>query len=121
MPPKILISLIMPLAVICLLSASCAAGPNLQVVEHSIIVREFTADTSRSTATVTGAAENTGDRPARSCNISVTFYDYVGGIVGVKEATKEQVLPGEVWNFTIELKGKESWNVADYKISAISK
>jgi len=111
----------MPLAVTCLLSASCASGPNLQVVEHSITVREFTADISQSTATVTGVAENTGDRPARSCNISVTFYDYLGGVVGAKEAIKEQVLPGENWTFTIELRGKEAWNVADYTISASSK
>jgi hypothetical protein len=118
MPRKILISLIMPLAIACLLSTSCASGPHLQIVEHSIAVREFTADTSQSTATVTGVAENVGDRPAKKCNISVTFYDYQGGVVGTKEAIKEQMSPGEIWNFTIEIKGKESWNVAGYKISA---
>jgi hypothetical protein len=118
MPPAIFARLIMPLAVTCLLSTSCASGPHLQIVEHSIAVREFTADTSRSTATVTGVAENVGDRPAKKCNISVTFYDYQGGIVATQEAIKEQMSPGEMWNFTIEIKGKETWNVAGYKISA---
>lgn len=111
-----LIKLIMPLSVTCLLFISCTSGPNLQIIEHSIAVREFTADTSQSTATVKGVAENIGDRPADKCSISVTFYDYQGGIVGTKEELKERISPGEVWNFTIELKGKEAWNVAGYKI-----
>jgi len=100
---------------------ACAAGGNLQILEHSIVVNEFTADRSQSTATVTGRAQNTGDQPCEKCSITVTFYDYSGGTVATRSETREALQPGEIWSFKIELKGTGAWSVARYEIAAASK
>ena len=118
---KTLVRIIVPVSILCMALTSCASEPALQVLEHNITVREYTADKSQSTATVTGMAKNSSDWPINGCSIAVTFYDYQGTVVVTKTVAKEQMAPGEVWDFKIELKGAEAWKVARYKISSVNK
>ena len=99
----------------------CTAGTGLQVIEHNIVVSEYTNDVAQSVAIVKGVATNIGAWPLEDCGVSVTFYDFAGNKLDVYSSTCKHLEPGEDWNFSVELKGPEAWKVARYSLSTFSK
>jgi hypothetical protein len=99
----------------------CSTGDGFQVIEHNIVVSEYSSDQAQSVAVVRGVARNTGAAPLEGCGVSVTFYDYGGNKLGVNSSSCKLVEPGGNWNFTIVLKGQDAWKVARYGISTFVK
>jgi len=96
---------------------ACSAVSAVKVIKHEILVAEFTADASQSTAIVEGQAQNTLLWPLDGCRICVTFYDYAGSSLGVFSDSVKRLEPGQVWNFRVMLRGGDAWKVARYDIS----
>jgi hypothetical protein len=109
------------LGMIVIAAGACISGTELQVAEHHIVVQEYTGDTTQSIASVSGIARNTGRWNIKDNKVSVSFYDYKGNVLGVISDSKPLLAPGETWNFKVELRGKEAWNVARYNITASNK
>ena len=84
-------------------------------------MHELTGDVMQSTATVRGTAINQGNCAAQNCVVSVTFYNYQGEAIGQYSDARLRLEAGEVWNFKVDLKGRETWKVARYSISAANK
>ncbi len=103
------------ITVVCL--QSCSPANAVKIIKHEIVVAEFTADVSQSTATVEGQAQNMLVWPLDNCKICVTFYDYAGNSLGVLSDSIGRLEPGKVWNFRVVLKGGDAWKVARYDIS----
>jgi hypothetical protein len=99
----------------------CTAATDFQVIEHNIVVSEYTADVAQSVAVVRGVARNTGAWPLDGCGVSVTFYDYKGNRLDVYSSSCKRLEPGENWNFNVELKGQEAWKVGRYSLSTFIK
>lgn len=99
----------------------CSVGTSFQVIEHNIIVSEFSAGGAQSSALVRGVARNTGPWPVENCGVSVIFYDYQRNTLGAYSSSRERLEPGEDWNFQVELKGQDSWKVARYSLTASAK
>ena len=102
-------------------TTGCTAGTGFQVIEHNIVVSEYTADEAQSIAIVRGVARNTGAWPLEDCGVSVTFYDYEGNKLDVYSSSCRRLEPGENWNFNAELKGQNAWKVARYSLSTFIK
>jgi len=102
-------------------TTGCTAGTGFQVIEHNIVVSEYTADEAQSVAVVRGVARNTGAFPLEDCGVSVTFYDYEGNKLDVYSSSCRRLEPGENWNFNAELKGQNAWKVARYSLSTFIK
>jgi len=99
----------------------CATGTGFQVIEHNIIVSEYTADVAQSVAVVKGVATNTGAWPVEDCGVRVTFYDFEGNKLNVYSSSCKHLEPGENWSFYVELKGREAWKVGKYSLTTFSK
>jgi hypothetical protein len=97
---------------------ACSPASAVKIIKHEIVVTEFTADVSQSSATVEGQAQNILVWPIDNCKICVTFYDYAGNSLGVFSDSIGRLEPGKVWNFRIALKGGDAWKVARYDITA---
>ena len=102
-------------------TTGCADAADFQVIEHNIVVSEYTADVTQSVAVVRGVAANTGAWPLESCGVSVTFYDFAGNKLDECSSSCKRLGPGENWSFNVELKGQQAWKVARYSLSAFSK
>jgi hypothetical protein len=102
-------------------AASCITGNELNVTEHHIAIEEYTGDMTQSSAAVSGAAQNTGNWNIRDAKISVSFYDCKGNVLGVLSDSRPLLGPGEIWNFRVELKGKNAWSVARYTITTLNR
>jgi len=121
MPSKIISLAIGLFTITSVLYVTCTTGPALHIMEHTITVHEFTGDINQSTATVKGIARNSSNWPISECIISVTLYNYQGNIIAVSSDARQSLGAGEVWNFKVQLKGAEAWDVSRYDISATSK
>jgi hypothetical protein len=99
----------------------CATSADFQVIEHNIVISEYTADEAQSVAVVRGVARNTGVYPLEGSGVSVTFYDYQGNKLDVYSSSCKRLEPGQHWNFSVELKGQEAWKVGKYSLSTFSK
>ena len=109
------------LGIMLMVTAGCISGNELQVHEHHIDVQEYTGDTTQSSATVSGVAVNTGRWTIRDGKVVVSFYDYKGNVLGILSDNKSLLGPGESWDFKVELKGRDAWNVARYEITTSNK
>jgi hypothetical protein len=108
---------ILSLFILLLCLPACSPVNAVKIIKHDIVVAEFTADVSQSTATVEGQAQNTFLWPLDNCKICVTFYDYTGNSLGIFSDSIERLEPGQVWNFSAVLTGGDAWKVARYDIS----
>lgn len=109
--------LIFTLFIVLICLPACSSVNAVKIIKHEIVVAEYTADVSQSTATVEGQAQNTFLWPLGYCKICVTFYDYAGNSLGVFSDSIERLESGQVWNFSVALTGGDAWKVARYDIS----
>jgi len=104
------------LAAVAMISSACATISSMQVIEHGIVVREFTGDIAQSSAVVKGAAINSGAWPITGCKVEIIYYDYAGNKIGTSVTTRDRLEANERWNFQTELKGENAWRIARYDI-----
>lgn len=120
-----LIAVLIALSGLMLFPAGCSEekdnsnGSTVQIalLEHTLAIHEFTGDHPKSTAIITGKAENTGDSSISNVVITANFYNADGEVIATESATRENVAPYEMWNFTIQTTGPDAWKTKRYDIS----
>jgi len=101
---------------------SCAEtqtySEQLQILSHSMTTHEFTGGMPESTAVIKGRAKNVSDSRLDLASIAVNFYDKNGNLIGAASATKQNLDPGEIWDFNVKFAGPDAWKSVDYDIAA---
>jgi hypothetical protein len=93
----------------------------LKILSHSMTVHEFTAGAPQSTAVVLGRAQNVGNATIGSAMIAVNFYDKNKNLLATASAVKQNMQPGEVWDFNVKTVGPDAWKIVSYDIAASMK
>jgi hypothetical protein len=93
----------------------------LQIIDHALAVHEFTGDSPKSTAVITGTAQNTGDTPIHNAVIIANFYTKDGELLATESATRDDLAPGEKWTFTIQTSSPDAWKAKRYEVFPGSK
>jgi len=75
----------------------------------------------QSTAIVKGRAQNTGSSAINFAQIAVDFYASGGNLVGSASAVTQNLKPGEIWYFSVQLTSVDAWKSVKYKIAASTK
>jgi hypothetical protein len=118
----IAITLVLPLLVV---SVGCAKqgelSGQLKILSHSMTVHEFTGGAPQSTAVVRGRAQNIGNATIGSAMIAANFYDKNKNLIATASAVKQNMQPGEVWDFNVKTVGPDAWKIISYDIAASMK
>jgi hypothetical protein len=118
----IAITLVLPLLIA---SFGCAnqgeLSGELKILSHSMTVHEFTGGAPQSTAVVLGRAQNVGNATIGSAMIAVNFYDKNKNLLATASAVKQNMQPGEVWDFNVKTVGPDAWKIVSYDIAASMK
>ena len=93
----------------------------LQIIDHRLAVHEFTGDSPKSTAVITGTAQNTGDTPISNAVLTAYFYTKDGELLATESAVRDNLAPGEKWTFTIQTSSPDAWKVKRYEVFPDSK
>ena len=93
----------------------------LKILNADIRTHEFTGGMPQSTATLLGRAQNVGTANIGVAQITVEFYDAGGGLVGTASTTKDNLKPGEDWQFSAQIAGPDAWKSVKYKASTSMK
>jgi len=93
----------------------------LKILSHSMTVHEFTGGAPQSTAVVRGRAQNISDVTISSAMIAVNFYDKNKNLLVAASAVKQNLQPGEVWDFNVKTVGPDAWKIISYDIAASTK
>jgi hypothetical protein len=93
----------------------------LKILSHSMTVHEFTAGAPQSTAVVLGRAQNVGNATIGSAMIAVNFYDKNKKLIATASAVKQNMQPGETWDFSVQTVGPDAWKIVSYDIAASMK
>lgn len=101
------------------------AGPGtseeLKVLSHSMTVHEFTGGGPQSAAVVIGRAQNVSNDAINFAMIAVNFYDKNKNLLATGSAAKQNLQPGEVWDFSVQTVGPDAWKIVSYDIAASTK
>jgi len=97
------------------------SGGKLKILSHSMTVHEFASGEPQSTAVVRGRAQNVGDVTISSAMIAVNFYDKNKNFIATASAVKQNMQPGEVWDFNVKTIGPDAWKIISYDIAASAK
>lgn len=114
------LNFIVVLSLLSVLTGSCNEGNSLQIIEHSIVIQEFTGDITQSSAIVTGVVKNMGYWKVNRCSVAANFYDIAGNTVAILTDNRTGLESGESWNFKIVLKGQDAWKVARYSLNIVA-
>jgi hypothetical protein len=118
----IAIALILPLLAG---SVGCAKqgelSGQLKILSQSMTVHEFSGGALQSTAVVRGRAQNVGNATIGSAMIAVNFYDKNKNLIATASAVKQNMQPGEVWDFNVKTVGPDAWKIISYDIVASMK
>jgi hypothetical protein len=93
----------------------------LQIIDHNLAVHEFTGDKPKSTALITGTAQNTGDTSINTAVLTAYFYTKDGELIATESAVRDNLAPGETWTFTIQTSSPDAWKVKRYEVFPDSK
>lgn len=93
----------------------------LKILSHSMTVHEFTGGAPQSTAVVRGRAQNIGSASIGSAMIAVNFYDKNRNQIATASAVKQNLQPGETWDFSVQTVGPDAWKIISYDIAASMK
>jgi hypothetical protein len=93
----------------------------LKILSHNMTVHEFTGGTPQSTAVVVGRAQNVGNAAIGSAMVAVNFYDKNKKLMATASAVKQNLQPGEVWDFSAKTIGPDAWKIVSYNIAASMK
>ena len=92
------------------------ASAGLKIVSQNLTVHEFSGG-PQSIAVVYGRAQNIKTVNINSATISVNFYDKDKHLVATTSSGKENLKPGEFWDFSIQTVGPDAWKIISYDIS----
>lgn len=81
-------------------------------------VHEFAGAGPQSSAVVVGRAQNISTMDIKVAVVTVNFYDKNKQLMANASAVKENLRPGEFWDFTIKTVGPDAWKIVSYDISA---
>lgn len=103
-------------------SAGCA-GPQtstdeLKILSHHLTNHGFAGSMPQSTATVTGRTQNVGTDTVNYAQIAVNYYDKDGKFLATRSAVRQNLGPGEIWDFTVLFEGPDAWKSVKYDIAA---
>lgn len=90
----------------------------LKILDHGLMTHEFAGGMPQSTAIVTGRAQNVGGSMISIAQIAVDFYDAGGSPVGNASAVTQNLGPGQIWYFSVQLTGPDAWKSVKYNIVA---
>ncbi|MGD0351952.1 MAG: FxLYD domain-containing protein [Dehalococcoidia bacterium] len=93
----------------------------LKILSQSMTVHEFTGGAPQSTAVVRGRAQNVGSATIGSAMIAVNFYDKNENLLATASAVKQNLQPGETWDFSVQTVGPDAWKIVSYDIAASMK
>lgn len=116
----IAIALILPL----LAGAVGCAGQGdsgLRILSQSLTVQELSGGTPQSVAVVYGRAQNVSHGAMNSATVIVNFYDKNKKLIATGSAIKQNLQPGEVWDYSVQTVGPDAWKTTSYDISASAK
>ena len=88
----------------------------LQLLSHSMTVHEFTGGMPESTAMVRGRVKNTSNSNISFASIAVDFYDADRNLIDSSSAIRQNLGPGQVWDFNVQITGPDAWKSVDYDI-----
>jgi hypothetical protein len=118
----IAITLVLPLLIA---SFGCAnqgeLSGELKILSQSMTVHEFTGGAPQSTAVVRGRAQNVSNVTISIAMIAVNFYDKNKNLLATASAAKQNLQPGEVWDFSVQTIGPDVWKIVSYDIAASTK
>ena len=97
------------------------SGGEVKILSHSMTVHEFSGGAPQSTAVVIGRAQNVTNVTISSAMIAVNFYDKNKNLLATASATKQDLQPGEIWDFSVQTVGPDAWKVISYDIAASTK
>jgi hypothetical protein len=98
-----------------------ASAGELKILSHSMTVHEFTGGAPQSTAVVRGRAQNVSNVTISFAMIAVNFYDKNKNLLATASAAKQNLRPGEVWDFNVKTVGPDAWKIVGYDIAASTK
>jgi hypothetical protein len=119
----IAIALILPLLAGsggCAQQGELSAG-QLKILSQSMTVHEFTGGAPQSTAVVRGRAQNVSNVTISIAMIAVNFYDKNKNLLATASAAKQNLQPGETWDFSVQTVGPDVWKIVSYDIAASTK
>ena len=93
----------------------------LKILSHSMTVHEFTGGAPQSTAVVRGRAQNVSNITISFAMIAVNFYDKNKNLLATASAAKQNLQPGETWDFSVQTVGPDAWKIVKYDIAASTK
>jgi len=97
------------------------ATGELKILDHALTTHEFTGGMPQSTAIVKGRAQNAGNSTISFAQIAVDFYAAGGDLIGSASAITQNLKPGEIWYFSVQLTSVDAWKSVEYKIGASTK
>lgn len=93
-------------------------SPEIRILSHGMTVHEFAGAGPQSSAVVVGRAQSISTMDIRVAVVTVNFYDKNKQLMATASAVKENLRPGEVWDFTVKTIGPDAWKIVSYDISA---
>jgi hypothetical protein len=115
---RIVAAALIPALLIVSLSCGSESGNGLKILSQNMTVREFSGSSPQSMAVVHGRAQNVKNVIINSATISVNFYDKDKMIIATGSAVKQNLQPGEAWDFSIQTVGPDAWKIISYDIAA---
>ncbi len=107
-----------------LLVASFGCGGSnsgIKILSQDMTVHEFPGNLSQSMAVVYGRAQNITKATIDYATISVNFYDKDKTVIAMGSAIKQNLQPGEAWDFSIQTVGPDAWKIVSYEIAVATK
>lgn len=90
----------------------------LKILSQSMTVHEFSGSTPQSVAVVYGRAQNVSQDVIGNATLTVNFYDKNKKFVATGSVVRQNLQPGEVWDFSVETMGPDAWKIISYDITA---
>ena len=121
---KYLVAVVLSLVLLCACAGGSTGVPatgDLKILDHALTTHEFTGGMPQSTAIVKGRAQNVGDSTVGFAQIAVDFYAAGGSLVGSASAITQNLQPGEIWYFSVQLTSTDAWKSVKYEIAASTK
>ena len=94
------------------------SGEKLRILSHSMTTHQFAGSMLESTAVVKGRAQNISNSTINFASITVRFYDKNGNLIDTSSAIRQNLGPGEIWDFAVQTAGPDAWKSVDYDIVA---
>jgi hypothetical protein len=118
--PMRLLILFLSLVLLAMFIPACSSqegsAKELQIISQNLSSHSFGGDERKSTAVVSGRAKNVSNGPIKSATLLVNFFDEKDGLIANATTVKQNLAPGEIWEFAVEASGPDAWKITKYTI-----